>query len=161
MSSAVSSVTKVGVYGDEDALSNITYIEAKIDIDDLNSDKTFSVTLTKPSGVRYMTEVSTNVDIKLETESSKEFAAVPVESINLGNGYSVTAVTEADKAVTVIAKGVPSVLNSLDASQIKAYIDLSGYTAGTYDVDLKVSIDDVRVTLVPKQSTIKVKIVAK
>lgn len=161
MSSVISSITKVGVYGDEEAIAKLSYIEAKIDIDGLNTNKNFSVTLVKPSGVRYMTEGTTNVEVKLETESSKEFADIPIESINLGNGYSVSAVTEDSRKIAVIAKGVPSVLDTLDSTNIKAYIDLSGYTAGTYDVDVKVSIDDIRVSLVAKTSTVKVKIFAK
>jgi YbbR domain-containing protein len=139
-------------------LKNLTYIEAKIDVSKLNSDKTFSVTLTKPAGVRYMTETNTNVDVKLETESSKEFTGIQIESVNLGNGYTVNALSLTDRTVDVIAKGVTSVLDTIDASKIKAYIDLSGYTEGTYDVDVKVSIDDVRVKLVPKTTTVKIKI---
>jgi YbbR domain-containing protein len=158
LSSATSSISKVGVYGDENAIKDLTYIEAKIDVSKLNSDKTFSVTLTKPAGVRYMTETNTNVDVKLETESSKEFTGIQIESVNLGNGYTVNALSLTDRTVDVIAKGVTSVLDTIDASKIKAYIDLSGYTEGTYDVDVKVSIDDVRVKLVPKTTTVKIKI---
>lgn len=161
LSSAVSSISKVGVYGDEALIKDLVYIEAKIDISKLNSDKVFSVTLTKPSGVRYMTETSTSISVKLETESSKEFDGIQIESINLGTGYSVSAISESDRTVGVIAKGVTSVLDTIDASKIKAYIDLSGYAAGTYDAPVKVSIDDVRVKLVPKTSSVKVKIVSK
>ena len=63
-----------------------------------------------------------------------------------------------DRTIEVIAKGVSSVLDTVDTSKIKAYIDLSGYGPGTYDVPVKVSSDDVRITLVPKRATVKVKI---
>lgn len=159
ISSATSSVTKVGVYGDESILKNLNYIEAKVDINKLNTDKVFSVTLSKPAGVRYMTETSTNVEVKLETESSKEIDNIPIETANLATGYSVSALSESDRIISVIAKGVTSVLDSVDSSKIKAYIDLSGYNAGTYDAPVKVSYDDVRVTLVPKTTTVKVKII--
>lgn len=162
LSSATSSVSKVGVYGDKDIINELSYIEAKIDINGLSSDKTISVTLSKPKGVRYMTETSTNVEVKLEAETSKEFEGIQISSINLGNGYTANAVSEEDRTITVIAKGVKSVLDSLEPDKkINAYIDLSGYTEGTYDVEVKVSSDDVRVKLTPKVSTVKIKIVSK
>lgn len=162
LSSAESSVTKVGVYGDKDIISELSYIEAKIDISGLSSNKTISVTLSKPKGVRHMTETSTNVEVKLEEETSKEFDGIQISSINLGNGYTANAVSEDDRTITVIAKGVKSVLDSIEPDKkINAYIDLSGYTEGTYDVEVKVSSDDVRVKLTPKVSTVKIKIVAK
>lgn len=158
LSSVTSSVTKVGVYGDETEIKKLSYIEAKIDINKLNSDKKFNVTLTKPAGVRYLSETNTTVEVKLDTESSKEFSNIIIESINLGTGYSVNAISEEDRTIEVIAKGVSSVLDTVDTSKIKAYIDLSGYGPGTYDVPVKVSSDDVRITLVPKRATVKVKI---
>lgn len=162
LSSANSSVSKVGVYGDKDIINELSYIEAKIDVNGLSSDKTISVTLSKPKGVRYMTETSTNVEVKLEAETSKEFEGIQISSINLGNGYTANAVSEEDRTITVIAKGVKSVLDSLEPDKkINAYIDLSGYTEGTYDVEVKVSSDDVRVKLTPKVSTVKIKIVSK
>ena len=139
-------------------IKNLTYIEAKIDISKLTDDKEFTVTLTKPAGVRYMTETSTTVDVKLDTETSKEFSGIVVEHINKAVGYTPLAVTTEDQSITVIAKGVSSVLENVDASKIKAYIDLSGYTEGTYDIPVNVTIDDVRVTLVAKKTTVKIKI---
>ena len=158
LSSVTSSVSKVGVYGDEAEIKKLSYIEAKIDINKLNSNKKFNVTLTKPAGVRYLSETNTTVEVKLDTESSKEFSNIIIESINLGTGYSVNAISEEDRTIEVIAKGVSSVLDTVDTSKIKAYIDLSGYGPGTYDVPVKVSSDDVRITLVPKRATVKVKI---
>ena len=116
LSSVTSSVTKVGVYGDETEIKKLSYIEAKIDINKLNSDKKFNVTLTKPAGVRYLSETNTTVEVKLDTESSKEFSNIIIESINLGTGYSVNAISEEDRTIEVIAKGVSSVLATVDTS---------------------------------------------
>ena len=78
ISSLTSSIQKVSVYGDEEAIKNLQYIEASLSVDDLSENKTVAVTLTKPSGVRYMTETTTNVDIKLEQEISKEFEGIGI-----------------------------------------------------------------------------------
>ncbi|MDD2504820.1 MAG: CdaR family protein, partial [Bacilli bacterium] len=158
--SATSSVTKVKVYGDRSIIEDLSYIEANIDIDGLNINKTFNVTLTKPSGVRFMTETSTSINVTMDKEISSEIGNIQIESINLGASYTVNALSTSDSIITVIAKGVSSVLKELDPTLIKAQIDLSGYGPGTHEVPVKVSIDDIRITLVPKVSNVKVKIVS-
>lgn len=156
ISSLTSSVQKVSVYGDEEVIKNLKYIEASLSVDDLSENKTTAVTLTKPSGVRYMSETTTNVDIKLEQEISKEFEGIGIEHTNLANGYIAGIASGSDNTVTVIAKGVESVLNSFDQTKIIATVDLSGLTSGTHEVEVKVTSDDVRVKLIPKTSTVKI-----
>lgn len=159
LNSINSSVTKVTVYGDQEVLDTLSAIEAPIDVTGLSTDKTFSgVTLTKPAGVRYMSDTTTSVTVTLDQETSKEFAGIVIESKNVAEGYTVSALTENDRTITVIAKGVSSALESLDASKIKAYIDLSGYTAGTYEVEVKLDTDDSRYTLVSTTSKVNIKI---
>lgn len=162
LNSINSTVNKVTVYGEQSVLDTLTYIEAPIDITGLSTDKTFSgVTLTKPAGVRYMTDTTTSVTVTLAEESSKEFSGIVIESRNLAEGYTASALTESDRTITVIAKGVSSALENLDVSKIKAYIDLSGYTAGTYEVEVKLETDDSRFTLVSTSSKVNIKIAKK
>ncbi|MBQ3021250.1 MAG: hypothetical protein IJD92_03400 [Bacilli bacterium] len=157
LSSITSTVSKVTVYGDQSVLDTLTSIEAKIDVNGLSTDKTYSgVTLVKPSGVRHMSESTTSVTVTLDTESSKEFTEKEIEFKNLANGYKVGAVSDNDKKITVIAKGVSSALESFDATKIKAYIDLTGYTAGTHEVEVKLETDDSRFTLVSQTTKVKI-----
>lgn len=159
LSSLNSSITKVTVYGEQEILDTLTAIEAPIDITGLSTDKTYNgVTLTKPAGVRYMSESTTSITVTLDEEASKEFPGIEIESRNLADGYTVSAITENDRAITIIAKGVSSALETLDISKIKAYIDLSGYTAGTYEVEVKLETDDSRFTLVSTSSKVNIKI---
>ena len=160
LSSISSSVTKVTVYGEQESLEKLTNIEAKIDISDLNSDKTFNgIVLTKPAGVREMSETTTSITITLDSETSKEFTDIAVESKNLASGYIVSAASENDRVITVTVKGVASALENLEQSKIKAYIDLSGYTTpGTYDVDVKIEVDDPKFTVVSSSTKVKVRI---
>jgi len=160
ISSVTNTVNKVEVYGEKEVLDTLTYIEAPIDISALSADKTYNVNLTKPNGVRYMSETSAKVTVTIGTETSKTFEGVGIEFLNLANGYSVTAVSEEDRTIDVIVKGVSSSLESLDVSQIKAYIDLSGYNEeNTYEVEVQLSIDDPRYTLVSTKKTVNIKVV--
>ncbi len=158
LSSVTSSVQKVTVYGDEELIKALTYIEAKINVDNLNTDKTFNTSLTKPLGVKYMSENNITVDVKLETESSKEISGISVKPINLGDRLKATAASLEDQSITVIAKGGLSALEKLEAKDIIATVDLAGLPVGTHDVEVKVSASDIRVSVIPKVSTIKVRI---
>lgn len=159
LNSITSSVSKVTVYGDQEVLDTLTSIEAPIDVTGLSTDKTFSgVTLTKPAGVRYMSETTASITVTLDQETSKEFTGIVIEHQNLANGYKVEALSESDRTITVIAKGVSSALENLEVSKIKAYIDLTGYTAGTYEVEVKLETDDSRYSLVSTTSKVNIKI---
>lgn len=158
ISSASSSVTTVRVYGDQSAISKLSYIAAEIDVDGLSADKKFNVTLTKPSGVRYMSEGTTNVEIKVSGESSIEIEGISIETKNLGSAYVATTVNKEDTTCTVVVKGVSSVLEGIDATSIKAYVDLSGYGPGTHTVPVEVQGDNLTVTYTAKVKTIEIKI---
>lgn len=158
INTASSSVTQVRVYGDQSAISSLSYIAAEIDVDGLSADKTFNVTLTKPSGVRYMSETTASVNVTVASESTVELQVTSIDSRNLGSAYVAQIVNLEDATCTVIVKGVSSVIDKIDASSIKAYIDLSGYSAGTYDVPVKVEGSDLTATYTAKVKTIQIKI---
>lgn len=161
ISTVTSSVKNLRVYGDQEVLDNLQYIEAVIDVDELSSAKTYNVTLSRPAGVRFMTETTTSIKVDLQSEISKEYDNIQIEIINLGDNYSVTALSDAHKEITVIAKGVESVINNIEGDEIKAQVDLSGFGPGTHEVPVILSSDDIRVSLIPKVSTVKVRIVSK
>ena len=158
LSSITSTVSKVTVYGEQKVLDKLTNIEAKLDVSGLSADKTFNgIELIKPSGVRYMSDNTTSITVTLDTETSKEFTGIEIESINLSDIYTVSALTENDRAITVIVKGVSGALETLEASKIKAYIDLSGYKEGTHEVEVKLETDDSRFQLLSTTSKVKIK----
>ncbi len=150
ISTITSSVESVTIYGDETALSNIKNIEAKIDVTGLDSTKKYSLTIKKPSGVRYISDVSATVSVSVETEATKELKDVQLQYENLSPRYSINAASDADKYDTVVIKGVESIINTLEDNNVKVYVDLAGYTAGTHEIDVLVECNDVRLTCTPK-----------
>lgn len=164
ISSITNTVSKVEVYGEKEVIDQLSYIEASIDISALSSDKTFNVNLTKPNGVRYMSESSAKVTVTIDAETSKTFEGIYIESINKADGYKLITdsdISTVDKKITtdVIVKGEAKALENLDPTQIKAYVDLSGYTEGQYELEIKVSIDDPRFTVISTKKTLNIKVV--
>ena len=151
-----SSVTQVTVYADETVLSSLNYIEVEIDVTGLNEDKTYQKVINKPNGARSISETSITINIKMEAETSKEFENIPIVFENLGSGLKVNAQREEDTKVTVSVGGVQSLLDKLEASDIKAYVDLEGLGVGTHTVPVYVTGEDLKLTYTSKTQNIKI-----
>ena len=161
INSATTSVTTVRVYGEQSILNSIAYIPAEIDVDKLSQNKEYKITLTKPSGVRYMSETTTTVNVTVGTESTIEIELNSIDSRNLGASYAANLVNESDSKCIVILKGVSSVISKIDPSSIRAYVDLSGYGPGTYEVPVIIQGQDLTVSYTPKVQKISVRITNK
>lgn len=151
-----SSVTQVIVYADEEILAALNYIEVEIDVTGLNEDKTYQKVINKPNGARSISETSITINVKMEAETSKEFENIPIVFENLGSGLKVNAQREEDTKVTVSVGGVQSLLDKLEASDIKAYVDLEGLGVGTHTVPVYVTGEDLKLTYTSKTQNIKI-----
>ena len=56
----------------------------------------------------------------------------------------------------VVVKGVASIINKLDANNIKAYVDLSSFEEGTMKVPVMVSGSDNRLSYTSRTAFIEV-----
>ena len=66
--------------------------------------------------------------------------------------------TENDRQVTVVVKGSQDVVNSISATDIKAYINLKGYGVGEHEVEVKVTGNDLKLSYSSKTKKVKVRI---
>jgi len=161
ISSMTSDVSKVTVYGKKDVLDKLEYIPVEIDVTDLNENKDYTVIISKPTGIKEISETSANVSVKLGTEVSKEISDVLIETLNLDSSYKVLAIGESSSKTTVIVKGTKNVIDKIDNSMLKATVDLEGYKEGDYEVEIKVSGDDEKATYASKTTKIKIRITKK
>lgn len=159
------SVSKVTIYGEESVINSIESIPVTIDVSDLSSDKTFKVNIDKPNGVRSISSKTVTVKVLLDEVITKEFENRSITPINLNSNY-VAGVDESEgsSSVTVIVKGSSDIVNSLDPNTINVTVDLAGLAekgTGVYEVDVKVTGDDLKLTYESKKKKVKVKIVEK
>lgn len=143
-------INELTIYGSNSVLEGISYIEASVDVNGLKANKEYNLTIKKPVGIRFMSEAVANVKVTVENEVTKEFEGIIVQYENLGTNYTVNAKGAADRSITVIVKGVSSVLENLDPTTIRVYVDLKGYGVGEHSVDVIVDRTDLRVTYIPK-----------
>ena len=155
------SVKNVTLYGEESVLDSIKELKVEIDVSGLNSDKTYQETLVKPSGIRSMSDTNVTIKVTMDKETSKEFKDIPIIFENLDTKKFKALASSADSTkVDVMVKGVSAILNKLDPSTIKAYVDLSNLEIGTHKVPVMVEGEDERLTYTSRTTIVEV-IIAK
>ncbi len=164
---AISSLTingnntySVDIYGDKAAIDSIKSVPVTIDVSGAgnNGSKNYNVTVTKPNGVRYISDTTAKIVVNFGDEKQKTLSISSITNKNLDDKLKAN-LTDTSK-VDIQVKGVESVIDSITEENISAYVDLSGYTAGDYDVEVKIDSDDPRVTYVVTNK-VKIKIAEK
>lgn len=159
--SIVPSSTSVIVYGEEEAVNKVNSIEIPIDVADLTDDKTYNITLTKPNGITELSVKTITVKVEVDSSVSKEFKDIPITTENLNSKYKVQAMSEADSKVDVVVKGSSDIVNNIDSSSIKAFIDLKDYAVGEHEVEVQVKGSDVKLSYTSKTKKVRIKITEK
>ena len=156
-----SSVQKVTIYGDSKTLENTNSIKVQVDVDNLKTNKEYTVSIKKPTGIRQVSSKTVNVKVELDDEATTEVSGVRLSYINLGSNYTVQATSESATEIAVILKGVESVITNIDSTEIEAYVDLEGLGVGEHQVEVKVKGNDPRVKYSSKVTKTKIKIAEK
>lgn len=161
ISNITTNISKVTIYGDSSKLDKISYIPVYVDVSELKENKDYSITITKPTGVRAISENTVKVSVALGDETTKEINDIYLEYENLGDGLAVQAVDQNSTKVTVSVKGVQSVLSDLDPATIKAYVNLKGLGVGQHEIPVEVKGSDLRVKYSSKTTKVTLKITEK
>lgn len=161
ISSMTSSVGQVTVYGEETVIKDLQYIPVEVDVTKLSKTKTFNIVIEKPTGIRDISISNVNVTVSLGEVKEKVIDDIKIDPINLDSNYSPQSLGKNSSVTSVIVKGTESVLASIDASTIKATVDLSGLGEGEHVVDVIVTGEDLRATYTAKPTKITVKIFKK
>lgn len=153
-----SSISSVVVYGDADAVNKIQQLEVEIDVKDLKNDKEYNVTLKKPSGITDLSVNTVKINVTVDNSITKEFNNISVSAENLASGLKAQAMSLEDSKITVIVEGSEDVINNLDPTTIKAYVDLKNTGVGEHEVEVNVTGSDLKLTYKPKTKKVKIKI---
>lgn len=160
--SLTASTKTVTVYGSEESLTDINYVPVYVDIDNVSSNKDFTVNVTKPTGVRYVNLKTVNIKLVVGKEVQSELQISDIKIINLAPNLKAQAVSEKDSRITAIIKGTEKAIQSVDETKISAVVDLAEYTkAGEYEVEVFVVGEDLKLSYTPKTKKVKIRIYQK
>ena len=152
------SISKITVYGSQEAVDAIQQLEVPIDVNGLDKDKEYNVTLKRPNGITELSSKTLIVKVVLDNSSSKEFDNVSVQTQNLDNNLKVQALSDADRQVTVVVKGSEESINNITPADITAFVDLKNYGVGEHEVEVQVTGTDLKLSYESKTKKIKVRI---
>ncbi len=151
-----SSISDVTIYGSEEALAKVDSIDVKVDVSDIKTNKKYTKTIKKPSGIRELSAKTVTVEVSLGDEASTKINDVRLSYINLGDNLTIANVDTT--TISVILKGVSSVIDKVSPADINGYIDLKNLSAGEHEVDVIVKGNDEKVQYIPQTTKVKVEI---
>ena len=157
ISSLTPSSTSIEIFGNEENLAKVDYVPVYVDINGVSENKTYTVNIAKPNGIRDLSIKTITVNLVVTKESQKEVADVRIVHQNLDPKLTVITTSEGDVKTSVLVKGSEEALKNLDETKVVATIDLAAYTSpGEYEVDVKASGEDVKLSYEPKTTKVKV-----
>ncbi|MBO4601207.1 MAG: hypothetical protein J5634_03150 [Bacilli bacterium] len=140
----------IEIYGDKESIGNIKSVPVTVNVagQGNNDSKSYTVSLSKPQGVKYMSADMATINLSFADEKQKTIEIKPetVTPRNLSGDLIANSTSNNDIIVQV--KGVESVIDNIKPEDINAYIDLSKYGVGTYDVEVKIDNQDPRLSFV-------------
>ena len=154
--SITSSVSEVTIYGPDSALSKVSSIDVQVDVSDIKTNKKYTKTIKKPAGIREISAKTVTIEVSLGDESSTRLSDVRLSYTNLGEGLTIANVDTT--TISVILKGVSSVIDKVSPTDINAYIDLKGLSEGEHEVDVIVEGNDEKIQYQPQTTKVKVQI---
>ena len=143
-------------FGNDSVLSKISYIPVNVNVDGLAKKSEQTVNLSPPSGVKDISAKSVVAEITLGDVKVKTIKNVNIATKNLEKGLTAQAASRKDSYADVIVKGTSSNLKDISTENISSYVDLQGLKAGTHNVKVNVTGDNLKLSYTPKTSMVTI-----
>ena len=147
--------SKVTIGAKEELLKTINSIPMDpIDVTDQSKTFTKDINLTPPAGCYFLDgSGKVKATVSIESPVEKSFTVDKITAKNLGAGLATSKIK--DSRVVVKLKGASSVLNSLNADQIEAFVDCANLGPGEYELPIQTNLSQSLVqSVTPNKTTV-------
>ena len=127
----------VNVTASPDVTATLSQVTLPVDVSGLASTKTFTVPIVPGANWTQVVPSSVQVTVQISRSTARSFNGVPIQIRNIPQGATVTLSGTSNLDIRV--SGPDSIISKLQTSNIMAYIDASGLTAGDTTADVHVS----------------------
>lgn len=138
------STEEVYIYGDKDKLSSINEVNVEVNLADIKTNNSITLTIPKAEGVISLSETKVTVKLSYEKTTTKTIQSVPVQAINSPSGYNVQS-PDGELLLDVELTGAASVLEQISVEDILLEVDLTDLSEGRHSVKVDVNGLDSRV----------------
>lgn len=147
--------SKVLVGAKEDVLNALETISIDpIDVSGQSKTFTKDINLTAPTGFYFLDDSEkVKVTVFIESPVEKSFTIDKVSVKNLGTGLVTSKIK--DTRVVIKLEGASSVLNSLNAAQIEAFVDCANLGPGEHELPIQTNLSQSLVkSITPAKTTV-------
>lgn len=134
-------VEQVTLYGPQEALDKIEFLEVEVQLDSLRNSGKVSVPLKIVAPIIEISpaEISINIEVLLSTTRTLEGLTISLSG--LGEGLLATITDPSTGRADITIQGAPAILDRLSPGDVDVIADLSGRGPGIYTVPLIVSLE--------------------
>jgi YbbR domain-containing protein len=134
-------VEQVTIYGPQDALDKIEFIEVEVQLDGLRNSGKVSIPLKIVAPIIEISpaEISINIEVLLSTTRTLEGLTISLSG--LGEGLLATITDPSTGRADITIQGAPAILDRLSPGDVDVIADLSGRGPGIYTIPLIVSLE--------------------
>jgi YbbR domain-containing protein len=134
-------VEQVTVYGPQEALDKIDFIEVDVQQDNLKNSGQVTVPLKVVAPIIEISPKQININIEVLLSSTRLLEGLPITWSGLGDGLTVKIIEPSTGKADITIKGAPAILDRLKPGDVSVVADLSGRGPGTYTVPLVVNLE--------------------
>ncbi|QKS69827.1 YbbR-like domain-containing protein [Paenalkalicoccus suaedae] len=130
----------VTIFGPVDIINGITFIDVpSIDLDDIEGDTQIEVDVPVPEGVERVEPEQVTVDIETTTEEERVFSDFEIELEGQAPDQLIFFDSPLNGELDLVINGSPDILERLERSNLRAYINVEGLEPGEYNLPIQFS----------------------
>ncbi|MGG3625673.1 YbbR-like domain-containing protein [Bacillus gobiensis] len=161
ISSVETNPSEVTIYGPQDVLDSIEFIDGvDLDLSKIKDNTVQEVDIPLPDGVKSASPDKVKLNVKVEKEKEKELNNVSIKPVGLKNDQNLEFLDPDTSQLSLLAKGSTEEIDQLQPSDIELYVDVSNLNEGEHDVNIEVNGPQNITWTMPKERA-KVKITSK
>ncbi|TVY03332.1 CdaR family protein [Cohnella terricola] len=134
-------IEQVTVYGPQDALDKIDFIEVDVPIGDVKNSGKVTVPLNAVAPIMEISPKSIDINIEVLLSTTRKLEGLPITLSGLGEGLIATITDPSTGKADITIQGAPQILDRLRPGDVDVIADLSGRGPGVYTIPLNVSLE--------------------
>jgi YbbR domain-containing protein len=134
-------VEQVTVYGPQDALDAIEFIEVDVPLTEVRNSGKITVPLEAVAPIIEISPQKIDINIEVLLSTTRTLEGLPIELSGLGEGLVATILDPVTGKADIRIQGAPQILDRLRPGDVDVIADVSGRGPGTYTLPLIVSLE--------------------
>ncbi|WP_059171538.1 YbbR-like domain-containing protein [Bacillus sp. FJAT-27445] len=127
------------ITADEDVLAATKAVRAEVDLSKIKESGTVTVPVIISEGIKKVSPELVKVNVKVrKDEEEKRISSIPVNIRGLSPDQKAVFKDPANGSTTLLVYGPTDKIDSIDPSDFRLFIELSGLEEGDHDVDIEV-----------------------